>query len=46
VGFRGSANHPGTRGKHPTRNAFTESGDDAGRAGVLEFQRAVQRHLT
>ena len=46
IGFRASARHPGTTGKHPVRNAFTEAGDDAGRVGVLEFQRAVQRHLT
>lgn len=42
IGFRGSADHPGTRGKHPVRNAFRESGQDAGRAGALVFQRAVR----
>jgi hypothetical protein len=42
IGFRARASHPGTRGKHPVRNAFTESGDDAGKAGALIFQRAVR----
>ncbi len=46
VGFRARANHPGTRGRHPVRDAFRESGDDAGRAGTVVFARAVQQHLT
>jgi hypothetical protein len=46
IGFRAAARHPGTKGKHPTREAFTQAGDDAGRAGSLEFTRAVARHFT
>lgn len=45
VGFRSAARHPGTKGKHPVRNAFRSSADDAGRAGMLEFQTAVRKHL-
>jgi hypothetical protein len=43
VGFRSRAQHPGTRGKHPVRDAFTQSGDDAGRAGALVFQQTVRK---
>jgi hypothetical protein len=46
VGFRAHARHPGTRGKHPVRDAFVQSGNDAGRAGVLVFQQAVRQVLT
>lgn len=45
IGFRMSANHPGTTGKRPVRRAFQTAGDDAGRAGVLVFQAAVRAHL-
>lgn len=45
VGYRHTAKHPGTKGKHPVRNAFREAGDDAGRAGALVFQRTVQQVL-
>jgi hypothetical protein len=46
VGFRARARHPGTEGKHPVRDAFAQSGDDAGRAGALVFQHAVRKVLT
>jgi len=45
IGFRASARHPGTKGKHPVRNAFREAGDDAGRAGLDVFRQAVRRHM-
>lgn len=45
VGFRSSAQHPGTKGKRPVRRAFQQAGDEAGRAGALEFQRTIRRHL-
>jgi hypothetical protein len=46
VGFRANANHPGTKGKRPVRRAFQQSGDEAGRAGVLIFSETVRRHLS
>lgn len=46
VGFRAAARHPGTRGRHPVREAFQESGEDAGRAGALVFQRTVRQVLS
>lgn len=45
VGFRTSANHPGTKGKQPVKRAFRSSADEAGRAGVLVFRTAVRNHL-
>jgi hypothetical protein len=45
VGWRRSVNHPGTKGKQPVHRAFQAAGDDAGRAGVLVFQRTVREHL-
>lgn len=45
IGFRQSANHPGTRGKHPVRNAFQSAHTDAARAGVLVFAAATRNHL-
>jgi hypothetical protein len=46
IGYRANVNHPGTRGKRPVRRAFQSSADDAGRAGLLVFQRAVRDHLS
>jgi hypothetical protein len=45
VGFRQFADHPGTRGKRPVRNAFHEHADEAGRAGLLVFTTATRNHL-
>lgn len=45
VGWRTKVSHPGTKGKEPVHRAFQTTGDDAGRAGVLVFQRAVRDHL-
>lgn len=45
VGWRMSTKHPGTKGKQPVHRAFQAAGDDAGRAGVLVFQRTVREHL-
>lgn len=45
VGFRAAAKHPGTKGRHPVRDAFTQSGEDAGRAGMEVFTRAVRDAL-
>lgn len=45
VGWRMFANHPGTRGKRPIRNAFTSSSSQAGRAGLLVFATAARNHL-
>ncbi len=45
IGWRIRAKHPGTKGKRPVQRAFQQSGDDAGRAGVLVFRTAIQRHL-
>lgn len=45
VGFRASANHPGTKGKEPVRRAFQASGSEAGRAGAEMFARAVREHM-
>jgi hypothetical protein len=45
VGWRMRAKHPGTKGKEPVRTAFRQSGDEAGRAGSLVFQRAIREHL-
>ena len=46
VGFRTSANHPGTKGKRPVQRAFRAAADEAGRAGLTVFAGAVQRHMT
>lgn len=45
VGFRQFANHGGTRGKRPVRNAFRDHADEAGRAGLLVFATATRNHL-
>jgi hypothetical protein len=45
VGWRRRVDHPGTKGKEPVHRAFRQSGDDAGRAGVIVFQRAAREHL-
>ena len=46
VGWRMAVKHPGTAGKAPVHRAFRAAGDEAGRAGVLVFQRAVRDHLS
>jgi hypothetical protein len=46
IGFRANANHPGTKGKEPVRRAFRQSGDEAGRAGLVVFQKAIRQHLS
>jgi hypothetical protein len=46
VGFRSSANHPGTKGKRPVRRAMQSSADEAGRAGLAIFAAAARDHLT
>jgi hypothetical protein len=45
VGWRTKVSHPGTKGKEPVHRAFRTAGDDAGRAGMLVFQRTVREHL-
>jgi hypothetical protein len=45
VGWRRKVNHPGTKGKQPIHRAFQAAGDDAGKAGLLVFQKATRDHL-
>ena len=45
VGYRMFAQHPGTKGKRPVRNAFRDHADEAGRAGLLVFSTAARNHL-
>jgi hypothetical protein len=45
VGYRTDAQHPGTKGKRPVRRAFQSSADEAGKAGLIVFQKAVRSHL-
>lgn len=45
IGFRRSANHPGTKGKQPVHRAFLTSRDEAARAGVTAYAAAVRNHL-
>lgn len=45
VGVRSRARHPGTRGKHPIRDAFTAAADEAGEAGLDVFADAIRKHL-
>jgi hypothetical protein len=45
-GPRTRVQHPGTRGKHPVRDAFREAAGSAGRAGGRVFADAIADHLT
>jgi hypothetical protein len=46
VGWRMRTRHPGTKGKEPVARAFRSSADEAGRAGLLVFRKAIAEHLS